>query len=146
MAFSKLAALAAVLVLGTVTVAVGQADPIAARKAMMKANGGAVGTLVKMVKGETPFDAAAAKAALETIGNSKTYADLFPVGSDQGDTKALPTIWSDNAGFRAALDKLLTADAAQLANPPQDVNGVKAALGAIGPACKGCHDTYRKPS
>jgi cytochrome c556 len=138
------AAAAGVLVIAMATAAIGQADPIKARQAMMKANGAAIGALVKMVKGETPFDAAAAKAALEKIDESKTYADLFPVGSDQGDTKAKDTIWSDNAGFRAALEKLITADEAQIANPPKDVDGVKAALGAIGPTCKNCHDTYRK--
>ncbi len=146
MAFPIKTVVAACLVVGMATTALGQADVIKERQAMMKANGGAVGTLVKMVKGEAPFDAAVVKGALETIDKSKTYADLFPVGSDQGETKALPTIWSDNAGFKAALAKLITADEALLANPPTDVNGVKAALGAIGPACKGCHDTYRKPS
>jgi cytochrome c556 len=146
MAFSKTAAIGAILVLGMTTLALGQADPIKARQAMMKANGGAIGALVKMVKGEAPFDAAVVKTSLETIHNSTGYADLFPAGSDQGDTKALPTIWSDNTGFRAALAKLIAADEAALANPPKDVDGIKATLGSIGPACKGCHDTYRKPS
>jgi cytochrome c556 len=131
---------------GMATAAVGQADPIKTRQAVMKANGAAIGTLVKMVKGETPFDAAAVQKALESIDGAKNYAELFPVGSDQGDTKAKDTIWSDNAGFRAALAKLITADEAQLANPPKDIDGVKAALGAIGPTCKNCHDTYRKSS
>jgi len=146
MAFSIRVALTAVLVVGMATVAAGQADPIKARQAMMKANGGAVGSLVKIVKGESQFDATTVKTALETLHNSTTYAELFPVGSDQGDTKALPTVWSDNAGFKAALAKMIAADEALIANPPKDVDGVKAALGALGPTCKGCHDTYRKPA
>jgi len=146
MVFSFKSALAAVLVLGVATAAMGQTDPIKARRAIMKANGAAVGSLVKMVRGETPFDAAAAKAALETIHNSATIADLFPAGSDRGDTNALPQVWTDNAGFKAALAKLIAADDAQLANPTADVDGVKAALGALGPTCTGCHNTYRAPT
>ncbi len=146
MAFSLKAVAAAALVVGMVSVAAGQADPIKERQAMMKANGAAVGSLVKMVKGEAPFDAAVVKAALENIDKAKTFADYFPAGSEQGeDTHALPTIWSDMAGFKADLAKLIAADEAQLANPPQDVAGVKAALAAIGPACGACHQTYRKP-
>jgi len=146
MAFSVKAVTAAILVVGMVSIAAGQADPIKERQAIMKGEGAAVGSLVKIVKGETPFDAAVVKSALETIDKAKTFADYFPVGSEQGeDTHALPTIWSDNAGFKADLAKLITADEALLANPPQDVAGVKAALASIGPACGACHQTYRKP-
>jgi cytochrome c556 len=146
MAFSRKYAIAGLLMIGVASAALGQTDPIKARRAIMKANGAAIGALVKTVKGETPFDADAAKAALQTIHNSATIADLFPAGSDQGDTNALPKIWADTAGFQAALGKLIAADEAQLANPPADVAGIKAALGALGPACTGCHNAYRAPT
>ncbi len=145
MVFSKKFALTAVLVMTMAAGAIAQSDPIVARKAMMKSNGAAIGTLAKMAKGEAPFDAAAAKQALESLHGAAGFADLFPVGSDQGDTKAKDTIWSDNAGFKAALAKFIAAADAQAANPPKDVDGVKAALAAIGPTCQGCHQTYRKP-
>src|SRR3954452_6976939 len=61
----------------------------------------------------------AAKGDVKTLENPakymarwlRQYPSLFPKGSDQGhDTKALPTIWTDTAGFqKAALD---TAEAA----------------------------------
>jgi len=146
MGLSRKYVVAALLALGTATAAVGQTDPIKARQAIMKANGAAVSSLAKMARAEIPFDAAAAKAALQTIHNSATIADLFPAGSDQGDTNALRQVWTDNAGFKAALARLIAADDAQLADPPADLDGVKAALGALGPACTGCHNSYRAPT
>ena len=44
--------------------------------------------------------------AVEQAAKLKTleaaFVKLFPAGSDKGETKALPTIWSDMAGFQAA--------------------------------------------
>jgi len=124
------------------------ADPIADRKALMKERGGLVGGLVKMTKGEEPFDAAkvlAALTALQANGEKFDVALLFPAGSDQGDTKALPKIWEDTAGFEAAEDKFEAAAAASIAAAPQDVDALKAQVGAIGQACAGCHETFRRP-
>ena len=48
-------AFAAVVILALGTTAVSsQQDPIAARKAIMKSNGQAAGSLAKMIKGEAP--------------------------------------------------------------------------------------------
>ena len=83
-------------------------DAIADRKALMKERGGLVGQLSKVTKGEEPFDAAkvlAALTALQANGEKFDVALLFPAGSNQGDTKALPKIWEDAAGFEAAEDK-----------------------------------------
>ncbi len=144
MAITYRSTFAAILLLAMASAAVGEDDPIKARQAVMKATGAAVGTLVKMTKGETPFDAAAAKDALETIATKpKGFDALFPAGSDKGDTAAKPAIWTDNAGFKAALEKLLATAGAEAAKPPADLNGVKAAIKAIGEACGNCHETYR---
>lgn len=126
------------------------ADPIETRKATMKAIGGAFGgVMVKMVKGETPYDAAAAKAAGATMlekANSIDIATLFPKGSETGgDTTASPKIWSDAAGFKAALDKLKTTVAAQAPNADKGLDQLKVAVAEMGKACKGCHDEYRIP-
>src|SRR5215467_9911512 len=39
-------------------------------------------------------------AKLKTL--EAAFIKMFPAGSDKGDTKALPTVWSDSAGFAAA--------------------------------------------
>ena len=124
------------------------ADPIETRKATMKAIGGAFGgVLVKMVKGEVPYDAAAAKAAAATMkakADGIDIAALFPAGTEKGgDTEALPKVWSDAAGFEAAMDKMKTAIGAQQANVGEGADKLKLAVAEIGKTCKGCHDEYR---
>ena len=128
------------------TASAASADPIADRKALMKANGKAAGQLAAIAKGEAPFDAAAVLAALTTINDDAQKLDvalLFPAGSDKGDTTASPKIWEDMAGFQAKVDKFRTDAAAAVAAPPADVDGVKATLGVLGQNCGGCHEMFR---
>lgn len=70
---------------------------------------------------------------------------LFPQGTAAGNnTKALPEIWSDSAGFKKAADAL--GDASGLlvkAAAAGDAAGVDAAIKAIGDACGACHRGYR---
>jgi len=120
-------------------------DPIATRQAVMKNNGMAIGTLAKMAKGEAPFDATAANLAVRIFySGSAGYTTLFPDGTQTGgDTEASPKIWEDMAGFEAKNTAMMEAAAAAMATPIADLDGVKAALGAIGKTCGGCHETYR---
>lgn len=125
------------------------ADPIADRKALMKANGAAAGALAPMVKGEKPFDAAVALEALQKLADDAQKMDpavLWPAGSDTGDTKSSPKIWSDMAGFQAQIDKFKASTAEAVAAAPQDVDALKAAFGKIGASCGGCHEGYRLAS
>lgn len=122
------------------------ADPLADRKALMKANGAAAGALSSVAKGEKPFDAAAVLAELTTLAEDAQKMDpaiLWPAGSDTGDTRSSPKIWEDPAGFQAAIDKFRADTAAAVAAPPQDAAAVGAALGAIGANCSSCHETFR---
>lgn len=124
------------------------ADPIETRKATMKAIGGAFGgVMLKMVKGQKPYDAKEAEAALQTmIAKAGTFDvdTLFPKGSGTGgDTAASPKIWTDGAGFRAAMAKMKETLPAQADNVGKGVGGLKVAIAAIGRTCKSCHDDYR---
>ncbi|HEY2660050.1 MAG TPA: cytochrome c [Caulobacteraceae bacterium] len=60
-------------------------------------------------------------------------------------TEALPVIWTDAAGFKAAQTKLVNAvdalDAVAASGAPDTVAGKAADVGA---ACGGCHKIYRK--
>ena len=69
---------------------------------------------------------------------------LFPAGSDTGDTKALPTVWSDRAGFEAA-SKAVDAsyDKLAVAAGSGDLAALTAAFGDTGKACGACHDKFR---
>ncbi len=141
----KLAVALAALSVGFAGIAVGQDDPIAARQALMKANGGAMKAASDMVKGTTPYDAAAAAAAMKTVQDDMVkFAALFPEGSDQGDTKASPAIWSDNAGFMAAVDKIVADAKAAETAAAQGIEAFGPALQAVGANCSGCHKAYRE--
>ena len=66
MRFATALAAVAVVAFG-VTAVLAQQDPIAARKALMKANGQNAAAVSKMVKGDAPFDLATAKTAFATF-------------------------------------------------------------------------------
>ena len=140
-----------ILAISTVALAVSAAyaDPIADRKAIMKERGGLIGGLAKMAKGETPFDAAAVKTALEGLKANEAKVDidaLFPAGSDKGDTKAAPKIWEDMNGFKAANQKYSDTVDAAVAAPAADAAALGEQVKALGGGCGGCHQTYRLPS
>ncbi|TPJ77847.1 cytochrome c [Mesorhizobium sp. B2-6-2] len=122
------------------------ADPIKGRQALMKERGKLAGQISKVVKGETPFDAAAVLDALKALQANAEKFDvdtLFPAGSDKGDTTAAPKIWEDMAGFKTAEDKFLADTKAAVASPPTDVDALKAQLNTLGGDCGTCHQTYR---
>jgi cytochrome c556 len=124
------------------------ADPIADRKALMKENGAiAFKQLAPIAKGEVPFDATAANAALAALdANIKKFdvAVLFPTGTETGgETSAAPKIWEDMAGYTAAVDKYKADIAAAVAANPQDLPALQAQFGAITKNCGSCHEAYR---
>jgi cytochrome c556 len=132
----------AALALGLTAVAA-QQDPIAARRAIMKANGQAAQLGTKMSKGEEPFDLAKAKQVFQTYQKVATAHELFPETSKTGDTNALPAIWENKADFEARLTKLATeAKTAEAA--VHDLDSFKAQFTEVLKNCGGCHQTYRK--
>lgn len=125
-------------------IAAAVADVHEDREGLMKQNGGALKAL-SAVNTATPFDAAAAKAPAQTlIDNAAKMPALF--GPDtQPDAEALPAVWSDQAGFKAAAAKLGT-DAAAL-QAATDQASFAVALKTVQGDCGGCHMTYRaKPA
>ena len=121
-------------------------DAIKYRKAVMTLQGAHFGRIAAMASGRVPFDAAAASENA-TIFEVATRLPLggFSPGSDKGDTKAKPEIWSDTAKFRAVGEKL-NADAVKLlaAAKSGNLDAIKAAVGPVGGTCKACHDDFRK--
>ena len=71
---------------------------------------------------------------------------LFPVGSDGGTTEALPTVWSDRAGFLKAAANFET-EAKKLGDLARagDKTGVAAQWAVVRGTCNACHDAYRQP-
>ena len=104
------------------------------------------GRLGPVVKGERPYDKdeVAKNVAIAEQMSHLPWAG-FVAGSDKGDTRAKPEIWTEAAKFKAASDKMQQEmDKLLLAAKGGDLNAVKAQFGETGKACKGCHDAYRK--
>ena len=122
-----------------------QDDMVAKRQALMKDNGAQATIAGKMVQAATPFDAAAAKAAmLKLAANAAEIPSDFPAGSEGGN--ALPAIWANFADFEAKAAALKTAAEAAATAADQGLEAFGPAFGAVGQACGACHQAYRKPT
>lgn len=143
MKFMKIAAIGAVLAAGIAHAEGDATDPAAkAREDVMKAIGMNVGTLGKMAKGETPYDAAAADAAKAAIVTAADgIAAAFETqGGEDPTSEAKPEIWTNWDEF------LKDAAALKTAAEGADVSSAEAigaALGTIGGTCKDCHTEFR---
>ena len=69
---------------------------------------------------------------------------MFPAGTDKGDTKAAPAIWTDQAGFQKDAEALSAAGGKlAMAAKAGDETAVAAAYKEIGEACGACHKDFR---
>jgi cytochrome c556 len=118
------------------------------RQSVMTVKGNHLGRILAMVNGQAPFDAKLAAENAEIVhmlsGNAQ-FASFMVEGSDKGNTRAKPEVWTDKDKWNAAVaksqdDTTKLVAAAKSGNPDQ----IKAAAGAVGQSCKGCHDTFQK--
>ena len=121
-------------------------DAIKYRKAAFTVMARHFGIVAGMANGKIPFDAkvAADNAEIATMMSKLPYAG-FVEGSDKGDTKAEPKIWTEMDKFRAAASKMQDEMVKlNVAAKGGNIDTIKAAVGDTGKACKACHDNYRK--
>lgn len=120
-------------------------EPIKARKDVLKGFGDATKPNAAALKGEAPFNLAAAQAALKAYAEgSKKLPDLFPDNSKTGgDTEALPSIWQNKQKFNDLFAKL-GKDAATAAAAIKDEASFKAEYPKVLGNCKACHDDFRQ--
>ncbi len=121
-------------------------DAIKYRKSALSVMGTHFGRVAAMANGRIPFDAAAAAsnaAIAETM--SKLPYVAFGEGTDKGDTKARPEVWTERAKFNAAAEKM-QGEMVKLAAVTKggNIDAIKAQVGATGGSCKACHDDFRK--
>jgi cytochrome c556 len=133
----------AALALAT-SLAVAQSNPIAARKALMKANGQQAKIGAAIAKGEAPFDAAKVEIIFATFVDSAEKAPaLFPDNSKTGGkTEALPSIWKNKPDFEARFAKF-GADVKAAQAEVKNLASFKAVWsGLLRKNCTGCHEKY----
>jgi cytochrome c556 len=118
-------------------------DPIAARKDNRKQAGAAMKAIKGIIDAKGPAkDAVVHAAKLKEL--SASFVKLFPKGSDAGDTKALPVIWTEWAAFEASnTASANAADAMATAAGSGSLEALTAAFGATGKTCGACHEKFR---
>ena len=121
-------------------------DAIKYRKAALTVMATHFGRVAGMAQGKIPFDA---KAAAENAEIATTMSKLpfvaFLPGTDKGETRAEPKIWTETDKFNAAATKMQEEMAKlNVAAKSDDLDKIKAAVGDTGKSCKTCHDNYRK--
>lgn len=90
-------------------------------------------------KGQAAFHAEAIVEAFKHMGNA------YPAGSDKGETKARPEIWTQPEKFQQAGKNAFAAatalvEATQLGDEKEQAIAFK----KLGDTCKACHDDFRK--
>lgn len=121
-------------------------DAVKYRKAALSVMGTHFSRVGAMATGRAPFDAKAVAdnmAVVETL--SKLPWDAFGPGTDKGDTRALPAVWTEQAKFKAASEKM-QGEVVKLnaAAKTGNLDAIKTAFGATAASCKACHDDFRK--
>ena len=136
-------ALAAGAMVGGATIAMAQGDVIAERKENRKQAAAAMRAIKGIIDAKGATSGAVEQAAkLKTLEAS--FVKMFPAGSDKGETKALPAIWTDMAGFQAANKAADVAyDKLAVAAGSGNLEALTAAFGETGKACGACHDKFR---
>jgi cytochrome c556 len=129
-----------------VTAVVAQSDPLAVRKALMKANQQNATALNKMVRGEDPFDAAKVNTAFATWSeNAPKITSLYTTPPKPGeDSRALPKIWETKSDFDAKA-ATFTKAVADNKDKAKSLDELKVAFPAVNKTCNDCHELYRRP-
>ena len=147
---SLIVLLAAGIGLGTASFAVAQQKGakgvVAVRQATMEANAKHMNA-VKAILTEDPQLLPHVAFHAEAIAEAAEYApEMFPQGSTQPPTDALPAIWDKPDQFKQAAERAHGL-AEKLAETSRggDVKATLAAFAALGKeGCGGCHETFRK--
>ena len=121
-------------------------DAIKYRQSAMALQGATLGQVFAMANGRVPFDAKVAEENIEIVAMlNRLQFRAFVEGSDKGNTKAKPEIWTQKDKFAASVAKS-QEDVAKLvvAGKSGNLDQINAAGGGGGQSCKACHDEFRK--
>ena len=122
---------------------------IKSRRSVMSLQSWYAGPLFQMAKGDMEYDAEMAgtyAAHLNIIANLDGGA-MWPPGTDNGayagKTRGLPEIWSTYPAVGEKDQALKDAAAALAEVAGGGLDALRSKIGAVGKACKGCHDDFR---
>ena len=110
------------------------------RQHAMVAIRGHMGAIGDIARGKVPHTDHLPLHAGALADLAELMPTLFAAGTAGGDT--LPAVWENAEDFQAKVDAFKEATRNLLA-VVQSGGEVRPAVGAVGQACKGCHDDYR---
>jgi|TARA_B100000959_G_C14564032_1_gene452951 cytochrome c556 len=119
------------------------AGEIKYRQGVMEVAGGHMNSLVAILRGRVHINDV--KFHAKGIANLATLVpEVFPKGSGDGKTDALPSVWEKPEAFKTAMDRFTDA-AANIAGAAEsgDMSKIGPAMTALGDSCKGCHEDFR---
>lgn len=120
-------------------------DAIKYRHAVMDAMKGHISALSLMAFGKVNDPGFIEQHAVALASLGEELEHVFPAGSGDGETHALPIIWEEPDKFAEALQQAKTATAAlRDAVAAGERQQIAKAFNATGDACKGCHERYRE--
>ena len=141
-----------VVAVGTLLLATGavlaQQEVAVQQQNLMKAQGkNMYGVLLKMVKGETPYDQAGVNAALAALEADVTKIPTVFTPNPKVDVVdatfgSSQKIWQNKADFDAKVPPV-TKTIADVKGSVKDGASLKVAFDAIQAKCTDCHETYR---
>jgi cytochrome c556 len=101
--------------------------------------------VVRMMREQAPFDAAAVEAAFaQWADTAQKLPGLFRDDSKTGgDTRATPKIWENKKDFDQKAADFDKAVADNRAKAVASLDGLKATIPLSGKTCDNCHEDYR---
>jgi cytochrome c556 len=128
-----------------VAAAMAQQDPVTVREDLMKQNNKHAVVVVKMMRGQQPFEAAAVDAAFaQWADTAQKLPGLFPENSKTGgDNRASPKIWLNKKDFDSKAAAFAKVVAENRDKAKSSLEGLRAAIPVVGKACDNCHEDYR---
>lgn len=124
-----------------------EAPELGYRQRLMKSQGASMGSIGDILKYKLPGGAEhVAVHAKNIAGYSSLIADAFKKDISAGKTDAKPEVWQKWDDFVAKANALnAAATALSEAAAGGDMSAMMPRVKALGDACRGCHNDYRKP-
>lgn len=100
----------------------------------------------QMIKGQVTYNPQDVQsAALNIEKHAKHFPMLFPEGSTQEPSEALPIVWENWEEFKKQLSVMeaKSSKLAELAPSTKTADDIKAQFLLVGKTCGTCHETFR---
>ena len=116
------------------------------RQKLMKGHAASMGSIGDMLKYKLSYDPSHIEMHAKNLNSyASLIKDAFKANKD-GQHDAQAAVWSDWSDFESKADALVSASGALAkAAASGDMKAIMPQVKATGDACRGCHNTYRKP-